>query len=237
MESPKVGPVTSFRPTQRNWERLQLAEKLGIKMTKILNDLARFAQPGVSRKSKEDQREGIPRGYERSDSVKGWGNGLEPMVGIEPTTYGLRNRHAGCNSPFMDTSALSFSEALAQWRDIQGIGKKPRTRQYHAEIVATILAHCDFAGVTCLAVSEPSVTALVLALAHYSAPRYNAQLAALKATLPAARHFKRRRVMVKERPLLDQLQFSSLLEELDQAARSHAGLVIRFLAHTGLRDQ
>ncbi|MGH7939722.1 MAG: site-specific integrase [Limisphaerales bacterium] len=40
---------------------------------------------------------------------------------------------------------------------------------------------------------------------------------------------------LKERPLVNQAEFSRLLEELDGRPRSHAGLIVRFLAHTGLR--
>jgi integrase len=57
----------------------------------------------------------------------------------------------------------------------------------------------------------------------------------LRATVPAAKKLPRRRLRSKERPLLEQSQFSYLLEKLDGRPRSHAGLVVRFLAHTGLR--
>lgn len=86
-----------------------------------------------------------------------------------------------------------------------------------------------------LSITEQNVTDFVLSIAHYSASRYNAILTAVKATVPAARILKRRRLQLKDRPLLSQMQFNRLLQELDRRPQSHAGVVIRFLSHTGLR--
>src|SRR5439155_17615466 len=65
--------------------------------------------------------------------------------------------------------------------------------------------------------------------------RWNTIVSALQFITPAARALKRRPPRFKERPLMTQLNFTRLLEELDKRPRSHAGLVVRFLAHTGLR--
>ncbi len=46
---------------------------------------------------------------------------------------------------------------------------------------------------------------------------------------------KRRPLRSKDRAILSQLEFSKLVEELDARPRSHSGLMIRFLAQTGLR--
>jgi len=51
----------------------------------------------------------------------------------------------------------------------------------------------------------------------------------------AARLLKRRPVRLKDRALLSRAEFDRLLLELDGRPQSHAGLVIRLLAHTGLR--
>jgi integrase len=85
------------------------------------------------------------------------------------------------------------------------------------------------------AIKPENVDAFIFKVAHYSATRFNAIVAALKATVPAASKLKRRPVRIKERPLLSQLEFSHLVGELDRRPQSHAGLVIRFLAHTGMR--
>jgi len=131
---------------------------------------------------------------------------------------------------------VKLNELLKNWAELKGIGKKPRTQKYHGEIVSLILR--DWPGgpdADTETVTDQVLTDFVLKVGHYSAPRFNAILSALKAALPAAAKFKRRRVTLKDRPLLSQLEFSRLLEELDQRPKSHAGLVVRFLAHTGLR--
>jgi integrase len=79
------------------------------------------------------------------------------------------------------------------------------------------------------------VTAFILRAGRFSASRFNAIVSALKATVPAARSLKRRPVRLKDRALLSRPEFDRLLAELDGRPQSHAGLVIRFLAHTGLR--
>lgn len=129
---------------------------------------------------------------------------------------------------------MNLTQSLQNWAGLQGIGKKPRTKKYHSEIVALILARWpgdpDVATVT-----DQELTDFVLKVAHFSASRYNAILCAIRATIPAAKKLKRRRVKLKDRALLSQLEFSRLLDELDRRPQSHAGLVVRFLAHTGLR--
>ena len=84
-------------------------------------------------------------------------------------------------------------------------------------------------------VTDQDVKQFAIAISHLSATRFNMMVSALKATAPAALVLKRQSVRVKERPLLSQLEFSRLLEELDKRPKSHGGLVVRFLAHTGLR--
>lgn len=86
-----------------------------------------------------------------------------------------------------------------------------------------------------LAIAEPAVLEFVQRIEHFSATRFNAMVSMLKGVLPAAARLKFRPVRVKDRPLLSQLKFSQLLDELDGRPQSHGGLVIRFLAHTGLR--
>jgi len=135
---------------------------------------------------------------------------------------------------------MNLTQSLQNWAGLQGIGKKPRTQKYHREILGIIFSRWPGGpdvdvDVDVDAITVQNVTDFVLSVAHYSAARYNAIVSALKATVPAAQKLKRRRVTIKDRPLISQLEFSRLLDELDRRPRSHAGLVIRFLAHTGLR--
>jgi integrase len=131
---------------------------------------------------------------------------------------------------------VNLTQSLQNWAAVQGIGKKSRTKKYHSEIVATILR--DWPGgpdADTETVTDQELTDFLVKVGHLSAPRYNAIVSALRVTLRAARSVKRRRVTMKDRPLLSQLEFSRLLVELDKRPQSHAGLIVRFLAHTGLR--
>jgi integrase len=129
---------------------------------------------------------------------------------------------------------VQLTQALNNWAGLQGIGKKPRTKKYHQEIVKLIRDRWP-GDPDVDTITEQNVTDFVLTVAHFSASRYNAILTAVKATVPAAKKLKRRRLVLKDRSLLSQLEFSRLLDELDRRPQSHAGLVVRFLAHTGLR--
>jgi integrase len=91
---------------------------------------------------------------------------------------------------------------------------------------------CDGPGVE---ISEMDVSEFAVRIAGLSASRYNGIVTMLKATVPAARSMRRRRIALKERPLISQLEFARLLDELDKRPRSHGGLIVRFLSHTGLR--
>jgi integrase len=131
---------------------------------------------------------------------------------------------------------MTLGQAIQQRAAVQSIGKKPRTQKYHREIVGMILRKWPgIDDVDVLAIAEPAVLEFIRSIEHLSATRFNAIVSMLKATVPAAARLKRRPVRVKDRPLLSQLSFSRLLDELDGRPQSHGGLVIRFLAHTGLR--
>lgn len=131
---------------------------------------------------------------------------------------------------------MTLKEALLHWAALRAPVVKPSTRVYHSELIAYILRlwpdQCDAPAGT---ISELDVGAFLPRIADLSSSRYNGIVTLLKAVIPSARVLRRRRLQVKERPLLSQLEFGRLLEELDRRPRSHAGLVVRFLAHTGLR--
>src|SRR5688572_4490858 len=79
------------------------------------------------------------------------------------------------------------------------------------------------------------VTEFALMISHYCPSRWNAIVSALQFITPAARSLRKRPLRSKERTLLSQLEFSTLVDELNKRPRSHTGLVIRLLAQTGLR--
>ena len=113
---------------------------------------------------------------------------------------------------------------------------KPRTQRYHQELIEFLCREWPEAVSRRPAeISESDVSGFAVSIAWLSASRYNGIVTMLRATVPAAKSLRRRRIVVKDRRLISQLEFSRLLAELDARPRSHGGLVIRFLAHTGLR--
>ena len=139
----------------------------------------------------------------------------------------------------MNTSVTptSLADALHTWAALQGVGKKDSTRAYHQEIVGIVTTHWPGKCEDVAAVTERTLTEFILIVAkHYSPSCYNGILTAIHGLFPETRKkYKRQRVRSKERTLLSPEQFTQLVEELDRAPRSHGGLVIRFLAHTGMR--
>jgi integrase len=126
--------------------------------------------------------------------------------------------------------------SLKTWAALRVGVVKPRTRKYHQELIAYVgrkwpekfLEDVD-------SISIEDVGVLIGRISVLSDSRFNGIVSMLRATVPAAKKIRRRRVRLKERDLLTQLEFSRLLDALDGRPRSHAGLVVRFLAHTGLR--
>src|SRR6185312_9095013 len=175
----------------------------------------------------------------RGSCVKPWSllvetsrtGGMEPMVGIEPTTYGLRNRRAS-----VTIWDMQFQQSIQKWKTLAGIGNKVSTQKYHAEIEKIILNNWTARAQKIDTVTDKQCSDFVLSVAHYSAPRFNAVMSAMRSILPGrSQHFQFRTVRVKHRDNVSQLKFQTLLTELDARPKSHAGLIVRFLSVTGLR--
>ncbi|MGB7767442.1 MAG: site-specific integrase [Verrucomicrobiia bacterium] len=131
---------------------------------------------------------------------------------------------------------MTFKTSLQTWAALRAGVVKPRTRDYHQELIAFIgRTWPEKFGAPAPEISEQDVGEFAGRIAWLSDSRYNGIVTMLHGVLPAARNLRRRRLQIKERRLLSQLEFSRLLDELDHLNRSHAGLVIRFLSHTGLR--
>ena len=118
------------------------------------------------------------------------------MVGIEPTTYGLRNRvcYSGLNA------SLTLNGALSQWVMLS-LGRKPRTQDFNKEIAEIIRKHWPgtlddpVAGFV-----TDQVIQFAQRVAHYCPSRWNTIVSALQFITPAARRLKRRPPRSKERP-------------------------------------
>jgi integrase len=130
----------------------------------------------------------------------------------------------------------SVMEALREWRQLADVGKRPATIRYHRQLVELFQRHWPDVSQRSASVTRDDVTTFVLLVGHYSAPLFNAVVSVLRSLFgDSARHVKRRRVTVKCVTLPEQREFAAMLTELDQATRSHAPLVVRFLALSGIR--
>lgn len=133
-------------------------------------------------------------------------------------------------------SERTFARALGQWLELHSLGRKPRAAQFNQEIAAIVTKQwTGFLNASASGVTAEQVTTFAQRVSHYCPSRWNAIVSALHFIAPVARTLRRRPLRAKERPLLSPLEFAELVAELDRRKRSRAGLVIRFLAHTGLR--
>lgn len=130
----------------------------------------------------------------------------------------------------------TFESGLREWLNVHSLGRKPRSQEFNGEIVGIIRRRWPDTRQLCEKITSAEVLSFAERVAHYCPSRWNAIVSALRFALPGQSHLlKRRPVRAKERPILSQLEFARLLAELDRLPQSRAGLVIRFLAHTGLR--
>jgi integrase len=84
-------------------------------------------------------------------------------------------------------------------------------------------------------ITPKTIAAFSLRIERFSVSRWNGIVGILKTVVPAAKELRRRRIRVKDRLLLSPSNYHKLLDALDARPRSHAGLVVRFLAQTGFR--
>lgn len=134
-----------------------------------------------------------------------------------------------------DTKANTVEAALIRWRKLQGVGKTKGTLRFHDDLEQVIRSTWPDLQKPVCEVTEDDCIAFVERIKHYSVMRYNALKYALRKMIPAAKCIPRRRYVPPEKHLPTEEQYNRLLAALDVAYRGHAGLVVRFLAHTGLR--
>ncbi len=130
----------------------------------------------------------------------------------------------------------TFAGSLAQWLSLHSQGRKPRTVQFNIEIEAIVRREWPgYLNAAAARVTSEQVMTFAERVTRYCPSRWNALVSALHFISPVARVLRRRPLRAKERPLVTIADFARLVEELERRPRSRGALVIRFLAHTGLR--
>jgi len=131
---------------------------------------------------------------------------------------------------------MTLKRSLTRWLVLNRIGKAPSTRHWYWELVKSIRrAWRDCLDQPVDQIGAADVDRFAIAVGHFSPSRWNGIVTIVRATVPAARSLKRRPVKPTRPPPPSQAEFSALLAACDSLERSKAGLVIEFLAHTGLR--
>jgi integrase len=130
----------------------------------------------------------------------------------------------------------TFAGLLDQWLELHTLGRKPRAVEFNEEIAGIVRSNWPgYLNAPAAAISTEQVTTFAQRVTHYCPSRWNAMLSALRFITPHAFSLRKRPLHSKERPPISPDQFARLIQELKARPRSHAALVIRFLAHTGLR--
>ncbi|MDE2100746.1 MAG: site-specific integrase [Patescibacteria group bacterium] len=131
---------------------------------------------------------------------------------------------------------MTLQTSLRTWAALRAGVVKPRTREYHRELIEFIGRHWpEKLQTKVIEITDQDLGVFIGRIERLSDTRFNGIVTMLRGTIPRAKNLRRRRLRIKERPCLNQFEFARLLTELDTRPQSHAGLVIRFLAHTGLR--
>lgn len=130
---------------------------------------------------------------------------------------------------------VTVDASINRWLQLQAIGKKQRTLDYHREIAGIIRFNWPDLNMPIDQVTDEQCVQFAAAIARYSSTRYNGVVDAIRKIIPNSRCIPRRRYVAPEKHIPTTDEFKRLLIALDQTQNSHAALVVRFLAHSGLR--
>jgi integrase len=135
-----------------------------------------------------------------------------------------------------NNKTMTFKRSLTRWLVFARMGKAETTRHYYKEVVKSLRRQMREALPWQIErLTEDELLRLAMRIAHYSPSRWNTMIACLRWITPAAKVLKRRTVTLTREPPPNQSEFAALCAEADKLPRSRAGLVIGFLARTGLR--
>ena len=131
---------------------------------------------------------------------------------------------------------VKVSEALERWLTLHSIGVKPRSLDFNRELVKHIRrAWPQVLDKTVGEVTEAECGAFALSVCHYCASRFNGIVHCLRHIIPAAKNLPRKSPPHPDAKIPTTEQFDHLLAALDVAQSGQSGLLVRLLAHTGMR--
>ena len=131
---------------------------------------------------------------------------------------------------------MILKNCLCTWAALRAGVVKPRTQKYHQELIAYVGRKWPEKFLEDVGhISEEDLGIFIGRIISLSDSRFNGVRDTASRDCAGRKKIRRRPVRLKNDALISQLEFSRLLKELDGRPRTHAGLIIRFLAHTGLR--
>lgn len=131
---------------------------------------------------------------------------------------------------------VKVNDALEGWLKLYSIGIKPKSVAFNQDVVRHIRrAWPQVLEKSVCEVTESECVAFAASVAHYSSSRYNGIVNCLRHALPAAKILPRKSPPHPDAKIPTPEQFDHLLAALDIAQSGQSGLLVRLLAHTGMR--
>jgi integrase len=128
----------------------------------------------------------------------------------------------------------TFEQKLSEWKAFRCLGKRPKTLELYELIHNFILKYWQDTSQDTSQIQPADVLQFAEKISGYSETYWNNSVCALRSITPHGKLLKRRPVKIRDFVPLTREQYARFLAECD-AARSHVGLIVRFLAMTGLR--
>lgn len=130
---------------------------------------------------------------------------------------------------------MKTTKAFQIWCEQASLTRRPATRKFYAQALRILQTKWP-KDVKTEDVTQAQVIAFVGQVQHHAPSMFNTLVSALKNTLGSKAGFLKRKPMkINEKRPPTQTEFEELLKQCDQLEKSPAGLVIRFLALSGLR--
>lgn len=134
------------------------------------------------------------------------------------------------------TPETTVDQALDRWLALHSIGVKPRSIQYNREVVQFIRRTWPARlSMPVNQITEADCINYATRISAYSPARYNGVINALKSFIAVAKIIPRKSPPKPDAKIPTPQLFEQLLAALDSCAQGHSALLVRLLAHTGMR--
>jgi integrase len=131
---------------------------------------------------------------------------------------------------------MGFDALLARWLVASSLGRRPATVRFYGHVARIMRQNWPNVEGCPAAPSIEAALQLAQAVSRFSPSLWNCIVSALRLIVPDSRPLLKRRAMrSRSNAAPSASEFAALLAECDRSKRPFVGLVVRFLALTGLR--